>query len=153
VLLIIIPMRISWAIKEMYNGTCIISVGNEKATDKWDRLLGAGRKVWGFANDDSHRSRDCGKAWNVVQVKERSAGAILKALKNGAFYTSTGVEISEISCKDYEIHIKAPNAEAIAVIGELGKRLLYVEGTELNAEFPDASYVRVECFGKGDKAR
>ncbi len=40
---------------EIYNGVVRHLEGSPCATDRWDQLLGAGRRIWGFANDDSHR--------------------------------------------------------------------------------------------------
>jgi hypothetical protein len=60
---------------EIYNGLVTEQAGCSLATDKWDRLLAEGRIVWGFANDDAHRTTQAGRGWNVVKVAERSADA------------------------------------------------------------------------------
>ena len=39
---------------EIYNGVIERLMGNPLATDKWDRLISKGKRVWGLANDDSH---------------------------------------------------------------------------------------------------
>src|SRR5579871_442973 len=46
---------------EIYNGVVERETGSALALDRWDRLLGSGRRVWGFANDDFHWERDIGR--------------------------------------------------------------------------------------------
>ncbi|HET6429577.1 MAG TPA: PHP-associated domain-containing protein, partial [Phycisphaerae bacterium] len=93
---------------EIYNGACIEMPGNHLATDKWDRLLTLGRKVWGFANDDAHAARHIGRGWNVARVREATAEAVLGALRAGSFYASNGVEIRSIACDGPVLRIHAP---------------------------------------------
>jgi hypothetical protein len=141
---------------EIFNGGCLEHSGSAWALDKWDRLLSAGRTAWGFANDDAHCTEQVGRGWNVVQVRQRTVPAILEALREGRFYASTGVRIERIVCTDNTIEVVAPNADAIAVIGDYGSRLHYEEGPKLvfnasdffasaNARF--TQYLRVECYG------
>ena len=51
---------------EIYNGGGYESEGSHLAVDKWDRLLSTGRKIWGYANDDSHKIHHIGRGWNVL---------------------------------------------------------------------------------------
>jgi hypothetical protein len=136
---------------EIFNGTVIHMTGNHLATDKWDRLLAAGRRVWGYANDDAHGLSDRGLGWNVVRVKARTPGAILAALKNGSFYASSGAEISEIRVHGSHIHLEAPNADRIAVVAPGSCRVAVVDGSVLDYDVSNlaAPYFRVECYGRG----
>lgn len=136
---------------EIYNGVIERLTGSALALDRWDRLLGSGRRVWGFAHDDSHCTTDIARGWNVVQATDRSIEAICDALKNGRFYASTGVEISRIAVEGDTISVTAPNAQRIRLIGTLGKELDYKDASQATFQVTtDAGrYVRVECFGEG----
>ena len=138
---------------EAYNGVIHELAGSALATDKWDRLLALGRQVWGFANDDAHRIEKAGRGWNVVRARERSAEAVLAALSAGSFYASSGVTISRIEVDGQRLIVTAPEAEGLAAIGELGKRLAWVEGPELvfDAGACQNPFVRVECFGRAGR--
>lgn len=69
----------------------------------WDRLLGAGRRVYGIAVDDAHyfkrpwdaRAPKPGQGWVVVHAPRLEAGALLASLENGDFYASTGIEVDD----------------------------------------------------------
>ncbi|MBI2434892.1 MAG: PHP domain-containing protein [Candidatus Hydrogenedentes bacterium] len=138
---------------EIYNGVVRRQRGTPLATDRWDRLLGDGRRVWGFANDDSHRPIDDGVAWNVVQCASREPGAILEALQRGRFYASTGVTIREIDVEQNRIHVRTENAQRIIVFSAYGHREAAVDGGEIHFEVTptvEGGYGRFECWGAGE---
>lgn len=138
---------------EIYNGGVQWGAGGGLAVNKWDMLLSGGRTVWGLANDDAHGPEEIGRGWNVVCVGERSAAAILRAIRDGAFYASTGVTIESIECDGATLRVRAPDAEAIAIHGENGRRHAFVEAPEIVFDASDAatSYIRVDCFGRGER--
>jgi hypothetical protein len=137
---------------EIFNGTIGRLDGSPYATNKWDILLGAGRRVWGFANDDSHTpDSDVELGWNVAYVTERSPAGVVEALATGRFYCSTGVTISNISVHGQRIRIEAPNARRIVALRNVGKRFAMVDDSVIEVEYPDrAKYVRFECWGEGE---
>ena len=138
---------------EVYNGVIRRLYGSPLGSDRWDRLLTKGRKVWGFANDDSHRPEDVELAWNVVQSKDRSVKGIFDALINGRFYGSTGVQIERIEVKGRTLYVRAPNASRIVVVSDHGRRETHVDRPELVYNLGDDvkySYIRVECYGSGE---
>ena len=138
---------------EIYNGVIRRLPGAPLATDRWDMLLGSGRRVWGFANDDCHRAEDVGLAWNVVQCATRTPAAILAALAAGSFYASTGVKIETIAVKGGTLSVVAPDARRIAVVSDYGKRVAQADAAEITYRVPDGAvfkYIRVECFGIGE---
>jgi len=138
---------------EIYNGVIRRLPGSPLATDRWDMLLGSGRRLWGFANDDCHRPEDAGLAWNVVQCRTRTPEAVLAALAAGSFYASTGVVIRTVAVRGGTLHVVAPKAQRIAVVCDFGKRLAQVDAAELTFRLPEGAafkYVRVECFGMGE---
>jgi hypothetical protein len=138
---------------EIYNGVTRRSEGLPLATERWDRVLGLGRRVWGFANDDSHMAGDDGVAWNVVQSASNSANDIVQALRAGRFYASTGVTIESVRVEGNRIHVIAPNAERIMAVCDFGRRVSTVDGPSMVLTVPDnppITYVRFECCGHGD---
>ncbi len=137
---------------EIFNGVTLRAEGCPLATDRWDMLLSRGRRVWGFANDDNHADCDRGVAWNMVQCASRAAADILKALRCGVFYASTGVAIERIAASDDRIRITAENCQCFDVIADDGRILARINGPELDFAVPDdksLTYLRVECHGHG----
>lgn len=137
---------------EIYNGVINFHPGSPYATDRWDLLLGAGRRVWGYATDDSHRAEgNDGIGWNTVYVTERSTEAVVEALRAGRFYASSGVEILEIAVDGFHIEIKTSNAQRIAALQDHAKRFFQVEAASISVDVPpDATYVRFEFWGAGE---
>jgi hypothetical protein len=139
---------------EIYNGVIERLEGAALASDRWDRLLGSGRRVWGFANDDSHAPGDVARGWNVVQAADRSVSAIGEALRHGRFYASTGVNITRVEVEDGRtIVVAAPGAQRIRFVGSWGVELRCADASEARYDVSgrEGGYVRVECHGEGTK--
>ena len=111
---------------EIYNGhRAVLNFGDNNGTKDLDRVwdivltkrlgeLGLGM-LYGVAADDAHNYEESdseisspGRGWVVVRSKFLTPEHIVKALENGAFYSSTGVEIQsmDINCEHFEIEIK-----------------------------------------------
>ncbi len=138
---------------EIYNGVCRRAEGSPLATDRWDRLLSAGRKVWGYANDDNHRDWDRGVAWNVVQAEDASPGSIVKSLREGRFYASTGVVIDSIEVEGNTLRVRTQNAQRHYVSSLHGRVPAIADGRNLVYTLPDEfpfPYIRIECWGPAD---
>lgn len=88
------------------NNVKMNNAGRAVATDVWDYLLGKGKKIAGFANDDMHIFNRAGGAFNMVLAEERSRNCILESIINNRFYASTGVIIDSIGVLDKTIYIK-----------------------------------------------
>ena len=127
--------------------------GSGLALDKWDYLLTAGRKVWGFGTDDFHYWNDMDKAFNMIYAKSGAYADVKEAVEFGRFYVSTGVvELERFSFKGGRISVKAKLAIPTysdtfeyRFIGTGGKLLYEVTGRD--AEYmvdPAERYVRVE---------
>jgi hypothetical protein len=137
---------------EIYNGVIPRLPGSPYALAKWDMLLAAGRRVWGFANDDLHRPEDIALGWNVVFCDERSPDAIAAAMAAGAFYASTGVAISAVSVSGSRITIETENAHMVAAVADWGRRIAQSRGTSLSVDVPPGvQYIRFECLGSGEE--
>lgn len=137
---------------EIFNGTVGRLEGSPYATNKWDMLLDKGRRVWEYANDDCHLPvNDVGLGWNVVYAASKTLPDIVAALRNGRFYASTGVSISNIDVDGSKVRIETENAERIVAIREVGKRFAQVDSNAIEIEIPPkAKYVRFECWGAGE---
>lgn len=142
---------------EIYNGLVEGHPGSALATDRWDQLLAAGRRVWGFAHDDSHGAAEVGRAWNVVQVDDPTPAGVIEALRAGRFYASTGVTIREIRADAGEVAVETADAGRIRLVSDAGIVQVTVDGSAATFEVPedlvhrhgrDPTYVRLECLGR-----
>jgi len=141
---------------EIYNGVIRRLPGSPLATDRWDRLLGSGRRVWGFANDDSHADIDVELAWNMVQYpvhETPTVDGIVVALRTGRFYASTGVVIRSITVDGPAITVQTENAQHILAVVDFGRIIAEADGPILHYRVPSSPncrYVRIECYGAGE---
>lgn len=91
------------------------------STSQWDELLATGHFLWGVASDDRHSGhvpelifpplgkqsfRDQAEAWIVLRASELRPGAILEALRQGQFYSTTGPEIKDIRVENGELCVE-----------------------------------------------
>jgi predicted metal-dependent phosphoesterase TrpH len=91
---------------EVYNAGCELEVGRGLSTVHWDDLLERGGRYFGIAADDSHHADfDSGFAWVWARVGERSQAAVLDALANGSFYSSTGPLVHELRVEDGNVEV------------------------------------------------
>jgi hypothetical protein len=137
---------------EIYNGVICRLDGSPYALRKWETLLTEGRRVWGYANDDSHSAVDVALGWNVVYARERTPSAVVEALRTGRFYASTGVKITAIQVEGRCIHIETTNAERIVAHTKWGHREAVVDAPRITLDVPEhLPYVRFECWGRGEQ--
>ena len=141
---------------EIYNGVIQRLQGTALASDRWDRLLSGGHRLWGYGNDDSHQPGDVGIAWNVVQAEDCTVDQIDVGLRNGSFYASTGVTFSSIGINGTTVHVKTKDAQRVCFVSKLGVIQLIVDGAEASYSLPEdlnqalsLSYIRAECYGAG----
>ncbi|MCX5758154.1 MAG: CehA/McbA family metallohydrolase [Candidatus Hydrogenedentes bacterium] len=135
---------------EIYNGVVEWLEGNPCATDRWDQLLAAGKRVWGFAHDDCHRAEDLGIAWLMLQSREQTPDGVVDALRNGRFYASTGVAITSIRVRENHIRVETGAPCRISALSDYGYRRAMADGTVIEFEVPPNpryTYIRVECAG------
>jgi hypothetical protein len=143
---------VGYAGLEIYNGTIGRLQGSPYATGKWDMLLAAGRRVWGFANDDHHLAAgDIEMGWNVARVVGDTWRDVVEALRRGRFYASTGVSIERISVDGPTIRLETGNARRICALGALGRRIAQVDAAAIEIDAPETEpYLRFECWGDGE---
>ena len=144
-----LPLRNYFAI-EVYNDSCV-GIGKEFSEQSWDDLLDRGGPVLGIAADDSHGTEDdCFHGWIMVKAEELTIDGIMGALRTGAFYSTLGPEIEDMSLEGKELTVKCSEAQSIVFKAQSsrGKRVLPSDGeplTEATYSIPEsAKYVRVE---------
>ena len=151
---------------EIYCGVIERLPGQARATDRWDRLLSKGWRLFGHGTDDQHEPRDQFVAWNRVQWpmnEEPAAGGIIEALKTGRFYASTGVAIHRAGVDEKgesvlvesdadEIHWITRGSVIVEKVRGGKSRLSMEDLARLSgADDPRENlYLRAECLGKGN---
>ncbi|MEM4976241.1 MAG: hypothetical protein QXT64_02835 [Desulfurococcaceae archaeon] len=86
----------------------------------WDLMLRGGSLCWGVSADDVHvLATESGKGWIVVYADELTKPAILDAIMRGAFYSTTGPEMS-FSVSGRRITASCPTAVKMRAITSLG---------------------------------
>ncbi len=138
---------------EVYNGVIEVLEGSEFASDKWDLLLQAGRRVWGYASDDSHAIDHIGRGAVWVQCAVPEPDQLLKALKQGRFYASSGVELDRLTLQDSVLSVYAQDAQEIRIIGRGGVVLHRASASSLDLALADwdTPYLRCEVYGQGSR--
>jgi hypothetical protein len=120
---------------------------NPLYTDTWDALLTHGLHVWGFSNDDSHDAADFGRTATFASVEDASAASLMRALKAGRFYGSTGLRLEDIQAPGGRIQVRLDSDARGRFVGPGGKILAEAEGREFSLRGLDEDYVRFEAEG------
>jgi hypothetical protein len=125
----------------------------------WDELLSAGRRIYGVATDDAHdftqerwgHVSPPGLAWVCVRANERTSEAVMDALRAGDFYSSTEIELDNITWRDgtlsLQIHQHFDHAYTTHFIGRGGRVVAQAYG--LAPSYPvhgDEGYVRAKVY-------
>jgi hypothetical protein len=85
---------------EVFNGT---SADHSDKVDSWymlDLMLNRGRRYFALATDDAHfnpRRHDSFTGWTMVKSTSNDPEALLQALKDGRYYSSTGPELHNVT--------------------------------------------------------
>ena len=102
---------------EIFNGhPQVNNVGGGGAPgleEMWDQILSRGVLLYGLATDDAHHFKRHddrtaarpGQGWVVVRADTLTPRAILTAMERGDFYSSTGVELSDIAISAQELTV------------------------------------------------
>jgi hypothetical protein len=102
---------------EVWNTGCELEVGRGDSSVHWDEALELGRPLQGIATDDSHHpGYDSGFAWTMVQAAERSQEAVLAALREGRFYSSTGPVLESVELDGDAVEIRCSPAQSVTLV-------------------------------------
>ncbi|MCM8785470.1 MAG: hypothetical protein NC827_06245 [Candidatus Omnitrophica bacterium] len=141
---------------EIFNNSCEIEKGKGYSTIQYDEVLQKGLQVFGFAVDDCHSERDIFGGFIMVKTKSLDKEEICNSIKNGLFYSSTGVIIKDLKIEDNTIKISFSPSITVDFIayGSNGIRI-YNEGIEFDyAEYKIKGiekYIRIEITNKENK--
>ena len=126
---------------EIYNHSCHLEAQRGFGTATADYLLQENNKIFLTATDDSHfRMQDSGGGWVMVAADKLSESSILNALKNGQYYSSTGVEIFEFEINNYQVNIQCSPSKQVCVVGQGAKSMSQNGKNITQAEFDLKKY-------------
>ena len=126
---------------EIYNHSCHIEAQRGFGTAAADYLLQENNRIFLTATDDSHfKMQDSGGGWVMVAADKLSESSILNALKNGQYYSSTGVEIFEFEINNYQVNIQCSPSNQVCVVGQGAKSMSQNGKNITKAEFDLKKY-------------
>jgi hypothetical protein len=148
---------------EVYNGHPQVNNqgggGVEGLEALWDRLLSAGKLLYGIAVDDAHHFKrpwdanasSPGHGWVYVEAPALEPRALLDSLEHGRFYASTGVQLEalESTPTGVRVAVKATGYSKyrIQFIGQSGRVLSEMAGADARYAFAGGErYVRAKVF-------
>lgn len=140
---------------EVFNTGCDRLMHAGRADLYWDLLLQQGRRVLGIACDDTHGKTpksDRFGGWIVVKATERTIESVLKAVREGNYYSSQGPVIEDWGMEDdtitfkcspcKQIHVTSYPTRGTAFFAKDGEEL-----TELSYKLKGGEqYIRIECI-------
>lgn len=139
---------------EVYDGRLSLD-----ATQQWDQLLTAGARVYAFASDDVRSLNGDGspasegRGWIEALAPDPSLESLLAAIRQGAFYASTGPRFTSFSLSQRTL---CATAEAGTTLRFIAKQATLVGSGGSSACYTIAgheTYVRVEAWdGSGGRA-
>ena len=126
---------------EIYNHSCHIEAQRGFGTAAADYLLQENNRIFLTATDDSHfKMQDSGGGWVMVAADKLSESSILNALKNGQYYSSTGVEIFGFEIDNYQVNIHCSPSNQVCVVGQGAKSMSQNGKNITQAEFDLKKY-------------
>ncbi len=142
---------------EVYNNGCELENRTGFAAYHWDRLLTAGRRIFGVATDDNHNRSipddSCG-GWIMVNAPVLTREAVTGAIAAGRFYASTGPVIRNYGIAGGEVFVECGPVHHIHVVAGgiigAGRSFWSADGRDslTGARFAlggHERYVRIEC--------
>lgn len=106
---------------EVFNSGSMRYAGGQVDDWRWDYCLERGRKLRATAADDSHSYGpdhiECGVGFTMVSTDDFSRYGIVKALKEGNFYASTGPKIYDMRVEDGVLKMDFSDARFAQIVG------------------------------------
>jgi hypothetical protein len=148
---------------EVFNTTCERGIGRGDSSETWNQLLARGERLLGFAVDDAHMHYpDALGGWVMLKAGSNAPEDILSALISGAFYSSSGPTIEDVSFAEDHVTVRCSPCQAVNLISPrpgCGATAHAVAGggapyTHVSLPFaPRWAPVRIECVDEhGRKA-
>ncbi|MBN1917073.1 MAG: CehA/McbA family metallohydrolase [Verrucomicrobia bacterium] len=140
-----------WAM-EVFNATTL-AVGKGTSRVHWDDALDWGVRLHGVAVDDCHHGEgDTFMGWVMVRAQALTREAVVDALRRGAFYSTTGPRIEEVTITDGHIRVRCSPATSVTFIAQRyhGRRFVAEPGYRLHEAHyrftGEETYVRIEVW-------
>lgn len=112
---------------EIFNTGCEAEVGKGFSTVHWDQLLSLGEMMNGIAVDDAHRyvypPYDAMGGWVWVKADELNRECVMKALREGSFYSSMGPKIVLMEI-GHTLKVKCSCAKQVSMISHNGSGMV-----------------------------
>jgi hypothetical protein len=140
---------------EVYNNTCY-ECGKGISSVQWDDVLKSKKYIAGFANDDMHEPNIAGGGWNMVKAEKLTPDAVMKAIKAGCFYSTSGPKIEDFRVEGNKVYLRCSPAKEIRLIDNAhGGQIIRAKGSQLLTKFEkevkNSQYVRAEIVDVNDK--
>lgn len=143
---------------EVYNHATEWSPSSSYGAAYWDHALQNGKRVFGIASDDSHshdpnwKIPEYGGGWIKLQAEALTHADVIRSLKAGAYYSSSGPEVFDLRVEDGELKIQCSPCKFI-MFKAFPQRGEFYGNFESGEPLTEASmkiqedmvYVRVEC--------
>ncbi len=132
---------------EIYNHTCALGTDRADGTYLLDAMLSDGRELTAIATDDAHfhadnpEHQDAFGGWVMVKATFNEPDTLVQALKEGAFYASTGPQIDLIALEGTDLLVECSPAHSIIAVGR-GARAVASRGTAMTGTTLDISKFR-----------
>jgi hypothetical protein len=137
--------------QEIWNGVTISQPPPDDIS-VWDSVLSTGRIIYGVASDDSHKESNQSKGWIMVYASSNNEDTIVNEIRQGHFYSSTGIILDSIYYSASLIFVRSSNGETIRFIGKNGSILETIAGSEGSYIISGQEvYVRAEISNSSGK--
>ena len=148
---------------EVFNTLCELQNAAGVAEGYWDLMLRSGKKVWGFASDDTHQRIPVDRfvGWIEAKASSLTQKAIIEAIQKGSFYASTGPRIFDFGVDEATncVYIHCSDCKFIRFISyeSKGQACFSLDGSLIcEAQHKlsgNETYIRAECIdAQGRKA-
>ncbi|MEL6576011.1 MAG: CehA/McbA family metallohydrolase [Pseudomonadota bacterium] len=103
---------------EIYNHGCVVGADRGSGIAVWDVLLNEGLRLSGCATDDAHFiGPDHFGGWVMVRAEANEPEALVAALRDGAYYSSTGPELRDFRIEGDTVVVECSPAANVIVMG------------------------------------
>ena len=146
---------------EIYNYNTVNESGTGFNTTYWDEMLRKGYHLNADASDDNHNGSfpDNFGGYIMLAAKELTHEHVMNALLCGAYYSTNGPKIHQITINDSEVLISCSPVERVNIVAGgyvgAGTTVLASAGQELTEAHyilnGTETYIRIECvdqFGR-----
>lgn len=150
---------------EIFNYASFVSGNSEENERVYEDLLRAGKKIYCIAADDNHNKFEEGHprhnsfgGFIMIKADKLDYRTVIKALKAGNFYASTGALIDEIYIEDGKLVVCCPGAARVnfASSSRHGRAVIADPGEVVTrAEFPlspNDTFFRIKVVDFNGKA-